>query len=71
MQRLDAYLYFMQGLDHHHDLSGGSQSRAQELFGKALAIDPKFASAHAFLGYSYIKQARNNWVKDTARATGR
>ncbi len=65
---VDAYLYFLQGLEHHHIFSAGEQTAAQKLLQKALEIDPEFASARAYLGFTYIKQARNKWVPDIDEA---
>jgi adenylate cyclase len=67
-ESVDAYLYFLQGLEHHHIFSAGEQTAAQKLLQKAIEIDPEFASARAYLGYTYIKQARNKWVPDIDEA---
>jgi class 3 adenylate cyclase/TolB-like protein/Tfp pilus assembly protein PilF len=67
-ESVDAYLYFLQGLEHHHIFSAGEQTAAQKLLQKAIEIDPEFASARAYLGFTYIKQARLKWVPDIAEA---
>ncbi len=67
-ESVDAYLYFLQGLERHHIFSAGEQTAAQKLLQKAIEIDPEFASARAYLGYTYIKQARNKWVPDIDEA---
>jgi adenylate cyclase len=67
-ESVDAYLYFLQGLKHHHIFSAGEQTAAQKLLQRAIEVDPEFASARAYLGYTYIKQARLKWVPDIAKA---
>ena len=67
-ESVGAFLYFLQGLEHHHIFSAGEQTTAQKLLQKAIEIDPEFASARAYLGFTYIKQARNKWVPDIDEA---
>ena len=67
-ENLDAYIAFMQGVEHFHTFTADEQVKAENLFKKAIELDPKFASAHALLGYAYLKQARNSWVNDVEKA---
>ncbi|MCH7478882.1 MAG: hypothetical protein IIA14_12395, partial [SAR324 cluster bacterium] len=42
--------------------------KAEELFRKAIELDPKFASAMAGLGWGYMFQGRRRWVPDPKKA---
>lgn len=56
-ENLRAYDLVLQGRDRLHDpaLDGGGLLAARELFQRAIAIDPGYATAHAQLGLTYIK----------------
>lgn len=46
----DAYKFFIEGLRHHHR---AEYQQCIEYMDKAIAIDPEFASAHAYKAFSY------------------
>ena len=46
---LEAYDCFLRGREHHWRFTREQNSQARELFQKAIELDPKFASAYAFL----------------------
>jgi adenylate cyclase len=46
-----------------------SNAQARELLIRATELDPKYARAIAFLGWTYIMDARFGWVKDRTQST--
>ena len=40
---------------------------ALELFNKAIALDPDFATAHGMAAFCYNQRVRNGWITDLAR----
>jgi len=48
-ERLDAYDILLQGKDHHHRFTAEDCRTCIELFERAIAIDPSYAVAHAWL----------------------
>ena len=58
----EAYNYYAKGMYHYYNISAYPSSRAEadsaiDLFKKAIELDPDYALAHAYLGYSYTKTA--------------
>ena len=54
LDNLDAWDMYQRGLWHYWQYSKESSAEAQRLFGLAIDLDPQFAAAHAFLGYSHF-----------------
>ncbi len=54
VHNLDAWDLYQRGLWHYWQYSRESAGEAQRLFGVAIALDPHFAAAHAFLAYSHF-----------------
>jgi adenylate cyclase len=52
-----AYDYFLQGHKQALQFTKQDTARARELFMQALALDPKFAAAMAYLGWTYLLDA--------------
>lgn len=50
---LEAYDYFLQGLDHFQQETRGGLEKAIPLFEKAIELDPEFARAYADIALSY------------------
>jgi len=50
---LEAYEYYLQGVNQWHLRTGASLQNARELFEKAIARDPRFARAHAYLALTW------------------
>ena len=65
---LEAYRAFLQGREHFLNFTQSDMAEAQKLYEQALASDPDFATAWAFLGETYWLQANYQWVEDTAAA---
>ena len=58
---LEAYDCFLRGREHHWRFTREQNSQARELFQKAIELDPKFASAHAFLAQTHGLDYINRW----------
>ena len=57
-----AYSYYAKAMYHFYNIGPGQSSRsdsnlAVDLFKKAIELDPNYALAHAYLGYTYTKIA--------------
>jgi DNA-binding winged helix-turn-helix (wHTH) protein/lipoprotein NlpI len=57
-----AYSYYTKGMYHFHNIRPALSNRsdsdlAVDLFKKAIELDPQYALAHAYLGYTYTKIA--------------
>jgi adenylate cyclase len=61
-----AYELFLQGLELYWNFDKVDGLRAKELLEEAVAVDPDFASAHAFLGWMALKRARLGYSDDEA-----
>ena len=51
---LEAYDYFLRGLNQMWRITKDSNRQAQQLFEHALALDPEYAAAHAYLGLTHF-----------------
>jgi adenylate cyclase len=54
-ESLRAYELVLQGRHEHNVLTAESLLRARDLFTRAVALDPNYAAAHAYLGMTYVK----------------
>jgi adenylate cyclase len=50
---LAAYDYLLRAKEHHHRISAGDNARAIELLDQAIALEPEYAHAHAWLACVY------------------
>jgi adenylate cyclase len=64
-----AYQYYMQGVELHRSFAKLEMAQSAELFKKAVALDPKFATAWVWLGWSYALRGRKGWIEG-GRAEG-
>ena len=51
---LEAYDYFLRGVTQLWRMTKSSNRQARQLFEQALALDPEYAAAAAFLGFNYL-----------------
>lgn len=69
---LKAYGLVQRGRNHLFELSSADNREARRLFMQALALDPNYARAQAFLAWTYLNDARLGWSgtpkKDLQRA---
>lgn len=62
---LDAYEYFLRGLESYYSRRTQEMNlQARNLFSQAVALDPQFASAHAWLGRTYVIEWICQWTDD-------
>ncbi|MBW7998553.1 MAG: tetratricopeptide repeat protein, partial [Candidatus Glassbacteria bacterium] len=60
--------FYQQADVHFTRLEKGGNLRARELLEKALALDPDFSRAIAFLGWTHLLEVMYGWSKDPARS---
>jgi TolB-like protein/class 3 adenylate cyclase len=60
---LPAYLKGQEGRAHMLRITKEDVVRGRQLFEEAIALDPKFASAYAFLGWTHFFNARFGWTE--------
>lgn len=58
---VEAWIYYAQALSEFLKFSGESNSRARQLAGNSLALDPDFADAMIILGFTHLIDARHEY----------
>jgi adenylate cyclase len=58
---IEAYDYFLRGRELWHRLTKETNIAARDLLQRAIELDPKFASAHAFLALTHGLDYLNGW----------
>ena len=51
---LEAYDTFLRGVDYFYRYTKESNAQARPLFEKAIELDPQYAEAYAWLGWTYL-----------------
>jgi tetratricopeptide (TPR) repeat protein len=64
---VEAYDLFLRGQEASVRQDPDDNARAQELFGKAIALDPNFARAYAALALTCVNDWRFQWSSDAER----
>lgn len=75
-ENLVAYDYFLRGRAYQATATNEGNTRAREMFEKAIELDPNFACAYAQLSYSHFREWRYQWspgadALDLAYKTGK
>ena len=60
-KNLEAYDYFLRGLEYHAQRTQESNSHARQMFERAVQLDPHFAAAYALLGLTYLAELAFQW----------
>jgi TolB-like protein/class 3 adenylate cyclase/Tfp pilus assembly protein PilF len=60
-ESLQAYDYYLLGIEHKHRFTVEDNKKAQELLNKAIALDPTFSRAYAALAFTYVAEIDNGW----------
>jgi TolB-like protein/class 3 adenylate cyclase len=60
-ESLQAYDYYLLGIEHKHRFTLEDNKKAQELLNKAIALDPTFSRAYAALAFTYVAEIDNGW----------
>jgi len=63
-ESLDAYDYYLRGMAKLHHGTLETINQAQQLFQKAIAFDPDFASAYAMAAWCHCWRKVNGWITD-------
>jgi TolB-like protein/class 3 adenylate cyclase/Tfp pilus assembly protein PilF len=58
---LQAYDYYLLGIEHKHRFTKDDNKEAQALLSKAIALDPTFSRAYAGLAFTYVAEIDNGW----------
>ncbi|MCP5373135.1 MAG: adenylate/guanylate cyclase domain-containing protein [Hyphomicrobiales bacterium] len=59
---IEAYDWYLRGLEQHARFNETGNARAIEYLQRAIDIDPRFARAHAYLGWAYARAYLFNWT---------
>ena len=65
-ESLDAYDYYLRGIESLHQLTQDSLGEALRLFHKAIELDPGFSSAYGMAAYCYSVRKSSGWVANRA-----
>jgi adenylate cyclase len=65
---VEAYDYFLKGRNEHSRLSSVGNQASKAFFEQAIAIDPNFADAYAFLAWAYARDYLFEWSSDPEAA---
>ena len=63
---MDAYDAHLRGMEYYSRFSSHYNEKARELFKRAIQLDPRFATAHASLGWTYFSDWTMGWTDDSA-----
>ena len=61
---LEAYDYFLRGVAYFWRFTQQTNARARQMFEKAIELDPQYAEAHAWLGWTYHAERTFGWSAD-------
>ncbi len=62
---LEAYDYYLRGMEHVRRFTKDAEAQAQQMFRRAVALDPQFASAYMALGSTYEREWDWQWSVDS------
>jgi tetratricopeptide (TPR) repeat protein len=61
---LEAYDAFLRGMEYFWRFAQETNAQARQAFEQALALDPQYAEAYAWLGWTYYREWVNRWNAD-------
>ena len=61
---LEAYDAFLRGVEYYWRFTKEANAQARQLFEKAIALDPQYAEAYAWLGWTYWMEWVLRWSAD-------
>jgi adenylate cyclase len=61
---LEAYDAFLRGVDYFSRYTKGAEAQARQMYEKAIALDPQYADAYAWLSYTYWREWVNRLSTD-------
>lgn len=68
-ENLDAYDYYLRGIDDLERVSKQANENALQFFYKAIDLDPRFAAAYGAAARCYALRKSNNWMIDLEKET--
>ncbi len=69
--KVEAYEHYLRGLESWRRFTKADNDKAQQLFEKAVTVDPNFAAAWVELARTYYLAARFGWSDEPDKATAR
>ena len=63
-ENIEAYDCYLRGLEYYFRRTQDTNLQARAMFEQAVNLDPQFASAHAYLGRTYLSELVNQWTTD-------
>jgi len=63
-ENLNAYESFYRGLEYYRRSSKSSNIQAQQMFEKAIELDPRFSVAYVLMGHTYRREWLYRWSQD-------
>ena len=64
----EAYDFFLRGRERAWLTTRSGNVEARNLLGRAVAINPDFAAAHAFIGFTHVNDYINGWAEVSERS---
>jgi adenylate cyclase len=61
---LEAYDYFMRGLEYLYRFTKEANDQARSMFQRAIDLDPKFAAAHVYIGWNHWWEWTLGWSQN-------
>lgn len=63
-ENMEAYDVYLRGMGFYSRFTQHFNGKARELFKRAIKIDPRFAEAHAAMGWTYVTDWSMGWTND-------
>src|SRR5262249_17961789 len=63
-ESLDAYDYYLRGMEHYYHDTAENIDQAMRLFSRATELDPAFATAYAMGAACYVQRQASGWMTD-------
>jgi adenylate cyclase len=70
IESLDAYDYYLRGIENLHQRTRPAAEEALRLFYLAIELDPHFAAAYGMAAWCYVVRRSQGWVIDPAEDKG-
>jgi TolB-like protein/Tfp pilus assembly protein PilF len=63
-ESLDAYDYYLRGLESHYQYIREGNDEAMRLFARAIELDPSFAAAYSECAMCYVRRQASRWTTE-------
>ncbi|NOT57358.1 MAG: hypothetical protein HOP18_22370 [Deltaproteobacteria bacterium] len=61
----EAAAYYLRGWDYYSRFTPEANAQARQMFARAVAIDPQYATAYVSLGWTYLLEWSSLWTQET------